>query len=287
MREFSYFLLKMGFEGVDSLCLGSEVERLQMLAEFIRDQGESISRTPEVYSAEIVGKKPLYEILWCDNDHLGRDQRSALQNILDRSAETEMSDADVLAKVNERHPDEVCGLIFLNRCLNPVPIATVNTQDEWLKQHRYSYAENPGSEEVFSKACIKYFDNICFHDKYSSTLATLEPNLASFSKSLIRCLSFLNDEFCQYFDVNNVDVSYAKCSAALNIEMSAEGNLDRKEDLTFNFNGVQVYCEPHLKLSKSDNKGDGHFYYNRVYFHPGNPDVCSGKLLVAHTGKHL
>jgi len=82
-------------------------------------------------------------------------------------------------------------------------------------------------------------------------------------------------------------------SRECNVEAAPEGDIHRKSELTFNFEdansnkAVPIYCAPHLKLRRSSLLGDTHYYFNRIYFHPGKPDVNHGKILVGHIGAHL
>ena len=62
--------------------------------------------------------------------------------------------------------------------------------------------------------------------------------------------------------------------------------------MTFSFLNHQgqsekICCEPHLKLSKSDNTGDNTYYFNRIYFHEGRNNISESRILIGHIGEHL
>ncbi len=123
-------------------------------------------------------------------------------------------------------------------------------------------------------------------------LRGLEGGLEKFAGSIIYNLIQLNDNFRSYYNPSNRIETLKLFSSGCNVEATPEGNASKKPVLTFEFidgnsNRVPVCCEPHLKLSRSDSTGDTHFYFNRIYFHEGKPNVDGGKILVAHIGNHL
>ena len=103
----------------------------------------------------------------------------------------------------------------------------------------------------------------------------------------------MNDDFSLCFNPSNIVDSLREFTSICGYETTNEGNIKRKEDLTFDFvdnegNQESIYCEPHIKLSKSDNKGDTHYYFNRIYFHVGGyPNVANGNSMIGHIGNHL
>jgi hypothetical protein len=131
-----------------------------------------------------------------------------------------------------------------------------------------------------------------FHKRVKDTLKTLEEGLHGFSMTLIDHLSLLNDEFHKYYDRANRIESLRRFSSACGIEATPQGEAKDKPKMTFEFvnhskQREPVCCEPHLKLGHSDEKGDHHYYYNRIYFHEGKENIAHGRILIGHIGGHL
>ena len=102
--------------------------------------------------------------------------------------------------------------------------------------------------------------------------------------------------FKEFIIERNLPETLKLFSAACNVEATLEGDAKRKKALTFIFSWIikddkvitrEVCCEPHLKISKSDNTGDTEFYFNRIYFHLEIPGFADDKILVGHIGGHL
>ncbi|MDE4907161.1 hypothetical protein L0665_00770 [Methanogenium marinum] len=101
----------------------------------------------------------------------------------------------------------------------------------------------------------------------------------------------MNDEFQSIAEGKQLNVALREFGLIISEECSLEGNDRNERNFTFLFeNGGEsrtVCCEPHIKMSKSDHDGDGHYYFNRLYFHQGIPEFCEGKVLMGHIGRHL
>lgn len=113
-----------------------------------------------------------------------------------------------------------------------------------------------------------------------------------FAKTIVHCLSCLNDSFKACLIPNNIPETLRRFSSISRIATTNEGSAERRGDLSFSFLNSKgqeelVYCEPHMKVSGSDSAGDSAFHFNRIYFHPGRPEIADGKVLVGHIGGHL
>lgn len=158
---------------------------------------------------------------------------------------------------------------------------------DWVMVRRSILASYPGNGEQFMQEAEKYFDNLCFSPNCKEDI---KPILAKFSERIVFHLAALNDKFLSIEEGNNETETLKKFSVVAKLDETASLEGKGKERLVWDFvslNGenMQVKCEPHMKLCKND-KNDGEYFYNRIYFHRPIPKIAGSKILVGYIGKH-
>ena len=222
-----------------------------------------------------------------------RDEKKVLMKILDHAIKINLNEEEIL-DILRNDSDNFSGLL----CLHSIYVdkmdnkLIVKTKEHWYNFHRHFLSKNPVDDSNFYSESQKYFTNIYFHPNVEKTLKKLEGGLEKFAETIVYNLTQLNDNFSVYSNPSDRIGTLRKFSSSCGVNASPEGNASRKPSLTFEFidensNPISICCEPHLKLGKADMPGDTHFYYNRIYFHEGKPNVEGGRILVAHIGKHL
>lgn len=297
MTTFNFYLLNLSFrapEGLKLESLRSSIEQLSSDCEFIREHQERIFRHPSIYDEVLWGEYLVLDVLYNPeiSEKIGRDHHYMLQVIIDHSSETALKNEDVTGLLENHTPDLVNGLLCLHQVKEVALGYCIYNRNDWFDFHRYFLGVYPISEDHFANRCPIYFPQLHFHEDISNTLSTLDGGLSQFSHSIIHCLANLNDKFRDHYIKNNIPESLRRFSSECGIETTNEGDAQRRNNLSFSFindNNMEelVYCEPHMKISRSNNPGDHRYYHNRIYFHPGKSHIAGGKILIGHIGRHL
>ena len=297
MPEFSFYLNNLSFqypEGLQIEELREKIEQLEDDCKFIREKDERIYRHESVYSEKIFEDWDLMDMYNPEfQEVIGRDYSFLLPTIIDQSIATDIDNELVIACLEEHSEQEVNGLLCLHEIAEVDAIFCVYNRNNWFDFHRYFLGLYPIDEKFYANSCTIYFPDLNFHPNTAATLKTLKGGgLKNFSIIIVKCLTHLNDDFSSCHIHNNIPATLKRFSTICGLDVSNEGNADRKKDLTFNFidtkgNRVKIYCEPHIKISKSDLPSDNTHHFNRLYFHVGKPEIANGAILIAHIGKHL
>ena len=298
MTQFDFYLLNLSFrapEGLELEKLQSGIEQLSEDCEFIRAYEERTFRHPSIYEEILWEERTVMDALYIPDvsEEIGRDHHFMLQIIIDHSTETNLENDDVIELLDAHDEELVNGLLCLHEVDEIEQQYCVYSRNDWYDFHRYFLGLYPISEEHFTQCCTKYFPKLHFHEGISQSLGTLERgSLTDFSKTIVQSLSCLNDDFEKCRIPNNIPETLRRFSTMSGIETTNEGNAERRDALSFTFitqdeQEIPVYCEPHMKLSGSDSRGDSSYRFNRIYFHPGKPEIADGKILVGHIGNHL
>lgn len=298
MPRFDFYLHDLSFQYQQGITLAQLHERIEYLAsdcQHIRESGgEKIYRCDSIYEVPIFKDKAIQDVIWPNTEILNRDQRLYLQIIIDHSASTSLTNEEILELLPDHDEDLVNGLL----CLHPVDttiipgVHLVYSENDWRKFHRYFLGIYPGAPQYFMSECRKCFPYLHFHDRNIQTLGTFKEGHQAFAQNITKALGCLNDDLRNHLNLGDIPGSLRAFSTASGFETSNEGNLERKQAFTFQFhddrsNAVNICCEPHIKISKSDRSGDATFYFYRIYFHFGKPDIAEGKILIGHIGEHL
>ena len=300
-----FYLLARSFRYREGLSVEEIEIRIEGLFHdygFIKRYDENIFRHDSIYEEEIYPNIKVFEFLYDPSKSSGfdRDIRQFLRKIIDHSRQTELSAKEVLILLGQHSENRIFGLICLHKIEGIDEKYLVYDRNDWFDFHRYFLGLYPVSESHFVSEAAKYFQDLFFHENVLESLKHLEGGLGSFSKTIVLCLSKLNDDLPEWRreqDGNmNLPAILQAFSSKTGIETTLEGDIDRKKDLTFEFDTgtnrdndekEDICCEPHMKMGTSDHPGDSKHYFNRIYFHIGKEHIQDGKILVCHIGRHL
>lgn len=283
------------YDGEEKSILEEKIKNFAIDLRRIKEtDGNEIFCNPEIYYQPIFETKTIHDII---NDYqqkiIDRDVVQQLRIIWELE-ETDALINDIEEIYLPNHTKDEChGLIAFKEIEGiPSEYQLVYGIDSWFKFKRYFLGLYPGSAEYFIPECGIYFENLYFHERNNTTANHLLPHCA---KRVLHHLGELNDKFtiCRTSPYNRVETLkvFNTVYEHDGQEASQEGDAARKKHFTFSFvtnNGSaeDVCCEPHLKISYTDNGGD---FSNdrRIYFHEGKNNIEGGKILIGHIGKHL
>lgn len=162
--------------------------------------------------------------------------------------------------------------------------------NSWLDFRRHHLGLYHGDNNYFITECVKYYPELLFHENNSVSVNQI---LVDFSQKIVFHLNALHDVLPKLLvnqNLNHTDLlKEFSLKAGLDEIATLEGS--NKTRLKFSFKNDKgenedVICEPHIKLS-TNNTNDGTYYYHRIYFSFGKPNIQNSKILIAHIGKHL
>ena len=160
-----------------------------------------------------------------------------------------------------------------------------------FKQNRLNLIN---SKSEFASELAECYKNIFFDEGVPATFNTLQTNFTDIRGEIIFHLQKLDDFYevlCSIRSGQGYD-NKALSQAFFNfshIHCSPQAGRDgvallrRKYINSRTQAEEELVCELHTKFSthKRSEKRD------RIYFHPGKPDICEGKIIVIHIGEHL
>lgn len=275
--------------------LQKTIQHINEINDKFQSENDQVFRYKGIYEITIFEKTTVGEFLYNDikSFHRLRDEKKVLSKIIDRTKQIDLIEEEIL-DILRNDSDTLTGLL----CLHSIYVDEIDnkliiqTKEHWDNFHRYFLSKNPVDESNFYYESQKYFTNIHFHSNVEASLKRLEGGLEKFAETIVYNLTQLNDNFSKYHNPSDRIKTLRMFSSICGVNASPEGNASKKPLLTFEFIDensypISICCEPHLKLGDDDLPGDTHFYYNRIYFHEGKPNVEGGRILVAHIGKHL
>lgn len=285
---------------------------LDVLRDNLKDLQKTIQHINEI-NAKFQSEKDqvfkydgIYEIVIFKNTSIGnflyggdesfrklRDEKFVLRTIIEHAKKINSNEEEILDLLRN-DSNTLRGLLCLH-LIHEDEIDNkliIQTKEHWDNFHRHFLSKNPVDESNFYCESQKYFTNIHFHPNVEISLRRLEGGIEKFAETIVYNLTQLNDNFSKYHNPSDRIKTLRMFSSICGVNASPEGNASKKPLLTFEFIDdnsypISICCEPHLKLGDDDLRGDTHFYYNRIYFHEGKPNVEGGRILVAHIGKHL
>jgi hypothetical protein len=254
---------------------------------------------PDVYYVDIFDNISISDFLYDPQRTRGifdRDAVKALRKIIAENNETSYTIDYIVKDLLPNHDENTCyGLICFNKIetVQEDYLIVYNLQN-WFVFRRSFLGRYPGDSGYYIDECKKYFVNLFFHERNKDTIRIL---FADCPQKIVCHLSALNDILPKVLkEEKQLQVVLKRFTAAacLDEEASLEGNIAKKENLTFSFendkgNFEGVYCEAHLKLCYNDNypRDTSYSTNRRIYFHPGRHNIQNGKILIGHIGKHL
>lgn len=137
------------------------------------------------------------------------------------------------------------------------------------------------------------FPNLFFHEHVASSINTLNADFSVERPFIVRHLQALNDFMPDFSSFSAEGMDYRRICEKFqeysHIECSPQSDRKAAQKLNYKFTNtctgqeIVVCCELHTKL-----KWDGMDRANqdRIYFHPGKPEIANGKVLIVHIGTH-
>lgn len=296
MPRFDFYLHDLSFQYQPGISLPELHDRIEHLAtdcHLIRAAQEQIYRCNTIYEVPIFEEYTIMDVIWPNTNILDRDHRLYLQIIIDHSDESLYPPEEIVDLVRGHNDTAVSGLLCLYSVTESLPQEyLVYSENDWRKFHRHFLGLYPGGPEYFLSECDKCFPKLYFHERNLHALRTFKGGFNVFASQLVAALGALNDMLKDHLDFRDIPGSLKRFSSISGFETTNEGDLSRKQMLTFRFTGRSgrendIYCEPHIKISKSSQSGDNTFYFYRIYFHFGKEDIADGRILIGHIGEHL
>lgn len=293
--ESTFFIVPESFKysGETKNEIKAKIENFAIDLRRIKEtSGNEIFCNPDVYNIQIFENITISDVLYTNTNLFDRDTNQQLRIIWELQ-ETNDSIEKICQNFLPNHTKKKCyGLIAFNPITSVVPeYQLIYGIDAWFNFKRYFLGLYPIDSDFFINECKIYFEALFFHENNKNTVKVLFPNCV---KRIIHHLTELNNKFpvsktIPYNRKNTLDIfntTYINDGQ----KASAEGNINKKDSLTFTFiNDGQisenVYCELHLKLSIDDRGGFDND--RRIYFHEGKEKIENGKILIGHIGKHL
>jgi hypothetical protein len=168
---------------------------------------------------------------------------------------------------------------------------SINTLNQWIAVVREQLKAYRGDHDGFFLECSLAFPDWVFSKRFPDCLDTFNGELNDFIPVIVSALISLADDMPECMKQPTTHECMKAFTARSGFVTSMEGNVDRKDALTFQFAGddgtVKVLCEPHIKLHCSARAGDTEYYYHRIYFSTAEHAEFKGKTLIGHIGEHL
>lgn len=306
MPRFDFYLLNYSFQspaGTTSEELGERVEYLAIDCESIRSNGETIYYHPDIYDTPMFEDFTFTDIVYNGQPALSRDQRNALQIIVDRSKLTQMDNEFIIEILVLNNADEVNALLclFLVKDTHIPPDCQIYSYHDWIHFHRDYFVKYPPARTDFCSSLSPWFSNLFLNpDTIPAGLRGLHSDHTEIMRSLIYHLSALNDIYYPYFMENRQMGGDGACdylenyfrSHEVRIGASRDGN--KKEELYQVFIDKKTgekrrcYCDLHTKFYQYFEYSDPSYQAkgNRIYFHQPIDGFIGTRLLVGRIGKH-
>ncbi len=296
-----FYLLEASFRAESDMNVADLEEAIKLFAEdyqAIKNAGDKIYKHEGIYDVELLPKQTIVDVLYTpENTLFSKSVKKFLLQVIDHSKSTNLTNEEIIELINFQEQENLCetkeahGLLGLLKIPQEIQdVYVVYNKRNWYEFHKYFLSKFPCEPAYFIDECNKYFPNLYLHERNKETMSQMEGVWHNFVQQILYCLACLNDTFPKYLKdrdkYQRID-ALVKFSSETGIETSPQGNAKQKQDMTFEFSGKDICCEPHMKLSKSDTKGDTIFYFNRVYFHEGSENIHNGKILIGHIGKHI
>ncbi|AOF97410.1 hypothetical protein [Sphingobium sp. RAC03] len=262
-----------------SEALVGRLEALLILDGELREAGYAIHKDEYLYYAEVFPGIALYQILYESHEGIGRDMQLLLRLAIDRTVSTTMTELETVGAVGELGPWSEEGA------------RSINALDRWIAVMREQLKTYQGDRDGFLLECLQAFPNFVFSQRFPDCLGTFNGNLNDFVAVIVSALISLADDMPECMEQTTTHACMKAFTAMSGYETSMEGDADRKDALTFQFEckdgTVRILCEPHIKLHCSARAGDAEYYFHRIYFSSAEHAEFEGKTLIGHIGEHL
>lgn len=168
----------------------------------------------------------------------------------------------------------------------------VSTPDHYWKAKQWYLANNVKRHDFVSDA-VECFPNLYFHSHVSSAISTLNADFSKERAIIVEHLRALNDFKLEFSRLREEGADNRKICAEFQahsrIECSPQSDRKAAEKLDYEFirtdtgEKITVRCELHSKLKWNNMDKENQ---DRIYFHPGRPEIEGGKVLIVHIGTH-
>ena len=287
MPRFDFYLLNLSFQspsGTTAEELGERVEFLATDCDSIRSNKEVIYRHDAIYETPMFEEFTFADIVYYGQPALTRDQRNALQTIIDQSKPTLCDNDFVIELLSLNNAEEINGLL----CLFPVIDERIPSDcqiyclRDWLQFHREYFVKFPPPRTEFAAQISPWFPNLHFNPvSVPSGLRGLHTDFQEIMKSIIHHLSALNDTYHPFFMQNRNLGGDGACDHLENsfrghqVQIGASRDRNGLDELYFNFqddrNGEtrRCYCDLHTKFYQYFEYDNPSYQAkgNRIYFH--------------------
>jgi hypothetical protein len=302
-----FYLMGASFEypaGLSVEDLVTKIENLATDCEYIRQHRVENRRFrhESIYDEKIYLNISIADFLYSNipaiKKQFGAEVLNALQMIVEKANDTNLSTEDIAELLDTHDENNAYGLLGLHKVEKIAGKAIkeyylVYNKQNWFVFRRHFLGVYPNNTSFFYEEAIKYFPNLYLHERNVGTMRSIYKD---FIQKMITHLGHLNDRFNEYKEIPYLRRETLKAfsaGCALDEEATIQGNVKDKNKITFEFENdakimEKICCESHLKLCYSDkHPGDKEYYFHRIYFHEGKPNIQNGKILVGHIGKHI
>lgn len=274
---------------------------------FIIDQTieeDEIVISPDVYTAEVFCEKNIYSFA---DEHLDRDARTFLYNVLGQKQSQEFTVEDIERLSIFSKEEVLChALIVLNRSKERECTLSNYIQfdryelvcgiDSWQTVRRQILGNHPGTAKHFMQRAVRYFPNIIFSDNCECKIDTF---LSTIPRKIVYYLSCMNDKLIEFWEkhpaknsINEVCADFAG-QTGMDRAGSQQSTPEKSESYTFDFqcDGVlkSMRCGAHFKITHRDDNCEGknargEIYQARIYF---SIDTENQSIYVGSIGPHV
>lgn len=270
------------------------VERLDSIletAECMQENGTRLCYTDSLYD-QMVENQSFADWLFNPNlqPELSTFKRELIKRIRKGDCIGEAEYEEYFSNIErEKRSDKLTMAIHLGTD-NVLYVAT--PESYWAaKQWYLSGYKHP---EKFAADLAECFPNLFFHEHVCSSIHTLNGEFLAECKVIVQHLKALDafrDNFSKFISIG---MDYRRIclefQEQFHIECSPQAGRQSVQNLKFYFmhskekKKVELCCELHTKLKWSDMD---RVNQDRIYFHPGKPEIENGKVLIVHIGTHL
>lgn len=259
--------------------LVGRLDALLALDRELRDAGFAIHKEDGLYETDVLPGLPLWQVLYESPESIGRDMQRLLMVTVDTMVTTTLAELEALGAVGELGPwaeDRA---------------RSINALKPWIDVLREQLIMYQGDSDGFLMECRQAFPDFVFSKRFPDCLGTFKGNLDDFIAVVVSALVSLAKDMPECMKQPTTQACMKAFTAMSGYETSMEGDADRKDTLTFQFEGkdgtIRILCEPHIKLHCSSRAGDTEYYFHRIYFSSAEHSEFRGKTLIGHIGEHL
>ena len=255
----------------------------EQINEFYGISGNTLKYCNDIFDTWRWNGQNVFELIWNPDTYFDNDLRSKLQIIIMEKASSDESPSKTI-EFKDLPPSS-------SNCLLAEKKNNFISDDHQITPQGLTWYEfclkyikrNPGSSDDFINNCEILFRNIVFLPNVRTSIKSIYND---FKNKILFHLDGLNKNIRRAKQSNDTEtLKRLSTLSRFDEEASLEGDHSskRKKELTFD----NTYCEPHIKLCRSDKyPGDSEYYKYRIYFNMNDIQGTKGKVIIGHIGKH-